>query len=590
MKRILYITLSISMLLTTSSCSKDWLDVNVDPNNPTSTLASIHGRLAWIQHHFLYAQQVAGTRSSFITQQLTATSTATRDGMAAGWNPGTAISTTPYQWFFVAAASNFKDLEDKATAQEAWHYIGAVRAIRAMGFMLMTDWYGEMPYTEALSESVTPKFDDGKTIFEGCLQDIDLAIENFKKTQGSNAPTLKEGDSWNAGDVDKWLKMCYGLKARWLNNLSKKTSLYKPDEILSLLSNAPASNAQSTVVNHADLVSDNVGDVLFADPLMTSIVFNSVGMNTNIRVTKWYTDLLTNFDGKAIEDPRADKLIPWAQFNHGQFVRSAGVDMQSDIRINKGPNGTSYNAKDEAIESNGRTVSPHSWYVNVPDPQRWGDTIYVSLRGSSIGYNGDTDDQYKADDGNILATGTFYSRADGPTHLLCYHEMCFIKAEILFNKGDKGGAFTAYKDGIRAHMELMNMKLETYNETVNPSKTPMDETAINNYLNIAIGEEADLTLGKIMTQKYIAMSFMQQKWNDMRRLDFSTDAYPGWAIPYEYFKNADAQTRIPLGKQYRRIRQVSHEINYNSTNWAESHPHAADDDIWSYPVWWDIAE
>lgn len=313
-------------------------------------------------------------------------------------------------------------------------------------------------------------------------------------------------------------------------------------------------------------------------------------MNTNIRVTKWYTDLLTNFDNKGIEDPRADKLIPWAQFKHGKFVRSAGVDMNSDIRINKGPSGTSYNAKNVAITSNGRTVPPHSWYVNVTDQQRWGDTIYVSLRGSSIGYNGDTDDQYKAEDGNILATGTFYSRADGPTHLLCYHEMCFIKAEILFKKGDKAGAFAAYRDGIRAHMELMNTKLKTYNETVNPSKTPMNEAAITNYINTAIGTAGDITLGKIMTQKYIAMSFMQQKWNDMRRLDYSTTAYPGWAIPKEYFLNADAQTRIPLGKQYRRIRQVSHEINYNSASWLASHPHAGDDDIWAYPVWWDIAE
>ena len=590
MKKIIYITLSIALLLTTFSCSQDWLDVNVDPNNPTNTLASINGRLAWIQHHFLYGQQAAGTRSSFITQQLTATSTGTRDGMAAGWNAGTAINTTPYQFIFVAAGANFKDLEDKAIVEEAWHYVGAVRAIKAMSFMLMTDWYGEMPYTEALSESVTPKFDDGKTIFEGCLADIDFAIENLKKTQGAGAPTLKEGDSWNGGDVDKWIRMCYGLKARWLNNLSKKSSLYKPDEILALLSNAPTSNAQSTIVTHQDLVSDNVGDVLFSDPLMTSIVFNSVGMNTNIRVTKWYTDLLTNFDKKGVEDPRADKLIPWAQFKHGKFVRSAGVDMQSDIRINKGPSGTSYNSKDMAITSNGRTVPAHSWYVNNANSERWGDTIYVSHRGSSIGYHGDTDDQYKADDGNIMGTGTFYSRADGPTHLLCFDEMSFIKAEILFKKGDKPGAFTAYKEGVRANMELMNSKLKTYNETVNPSKTPMNEAAITNYINTTIGTAADITLGKIMTQKYIAMSFMQQKWNDMRRLDFSTTAYPGWAIPNEYFLNADAQTRIPLGKQYRRIRQVSHEINYNSENWLASHPNAGDDDIWSYPVWWDIAE
>ena len=39
-------------------------------------------------------------------------------------------------------------LIDKATAAEAWHYVGATRVIRAYGFMLMTDLYGEMPKVE----------------------------------------------------------------------------------------------------------------------------------------------------------------------------------------------------------------------------------------------------------------------------------------------------------------------------------------------------------------------------------------------------------------------------------------------------------
>src|SRR5699024_11794226 len=88
-----------------------------------------------------------------------------------------------------------------------------------------------MPYTEALGEAITPVFDDGKTIFEGCLQDIDEAIEYFNREQPVLATPLDKGDSWNNGDVNKWIKMCYGLKARWLNNLSKKTSIYDADEI-----------------------------------------------------------------------------------------------------------------------------------------------------------------------------------------------------------------------------------------------------------------------------------------------------------------------------------------------------------------------
>ena len=589
MKKLNYIIVFVCMLAGIS-CSKDWLDINVDPNNPSNTVATVSSRLPWIQHHYLYAQGTAGARAGFITQMLTYTTGTATHSVAAGWNPPAGYATTPYQWWFVVAAANLNDLEAKAEEEEAWHYLGAAKAIRAMGFMLMTDWYGEMPYTEALGEAVTPVFDDGKTIFEGCLSDIEEAIKYLKMEQPTTATPLKNGDSWNDGDVDKWLKMAYGLKARWLNNLSKKSKLYDPDAILEALNQAPKTNGDNTVVNHQDVSGDNVGDVLFGDPLMASIVFSNVGMNTSVRITKWYEDILINFDSKGVEDPRADKLIPWAQFDQGQnFMRSKGVDMQSDIRMNNGPVVTAFNAKDEEITSNGRQVLPHSWYINTSDADRWGDTVYVSFRSNSIGYYKSDDDIYRWDDGTIASTSTFYSRPDAPTHLLTYPEMCFIKAEVLFQKGDKAGAFTAYKDGITAHINLMNDKLNTYGN-VNPSKSPMEQSKIDDFINNGIGTAADITLSKIMTQKFIALSFSQQNWNDMRRMDYNPEIYDGWTIPYEYFQTSQAQTKIPLGKQFRRIMQVSHEINYNAENFKNSHPNATSDDIWSYPVWWDIAE
>jgi len=582
--------LSVASMLILSSCKDTWLDINEDPNTPSNTVASVKGRLAWVQHHYLYAQGTAGVRAATVTQQVTFISSTAQQSMSAGWNPIAGMSTTPYQWWFVTAAANLEDLEAKAEKEEAYHYIGAARAIRAMGYMLMTDWYGEMPYTEAVSSAITPKFDDGKTIFEGCLADIDKAIEYFKMSQPASATPLAAGDSWNKGDVNKWLKLCYGLKARWLNNLSKKSGLYKPDEILAILAQAPQAVGESTVIIHEDVPSDNVGDVLFGDPLKASIVFDNLGMNSNFRLTKWYVDMLTNFDNQGVEDPRADKLLPWAEFgNPKKFVRTQGVDMQSTIRMESGPISPSYNASDNAIQNNGRTIPAKSWYINNANTKRWGDTVYVPLRSSSLGYNKDVTDIYKWPDGTVAASGTFYSRPDAPTHLLTYPEMCFIKAEILFNKGDKSGAFAAYRDGIKAHIDLMNDKLVTYGN-VNVSKSPMDQAKINAFMEKGIGTAADITLGKIMMQKFIALSYSQQNWNDMRRYDYSTVAYPGWAIPYEYTVTAAAQTKIPLGKQFRRVRQVSHEINYNAENLKASHPSALSDDVWSYPVWWDIKE
>ena len=577
-------------LITLNSCKQSWLDINEDPNTASNTTASVELRLPWIQHHMMYAQGTAGMRAALVTQQITTVKNDSQQQLASDWNPIAGMSTTPYQHFFVAAAANLKDLEEKAEKDGAYHYIGAAKLIRAMGFMLMVDWYGEMPYTEALGSAVTPKFDDGKTIFEGCLAEIDLAIEFFSKTQSASAKPLSAGDSWNGGDINKWIKMCYGLKARWLNNLSKKSSLYKPDEILSLLAKAPLSNNESVVIKHEDVVETTTDALTAADPLKTSIVFNTLGMNHNFRITKWYETILTNFDNKNIEDPRADKLLPWAEYGFPKaFVRSKGVDLQTNIRTQNGPITPAFNTGTTSITSGARTILPKTWYVNSPTSARWGDTAYVSLRSSAIGYFKDVSDIFKFADGTVGASGTFYSRPDGPTHLLAYHEMCFIKAEVLMRKGDKNGAFTAYKEGIRAHIELMNTKLSTYGN-VNPSKSPMAQAKIDNFLNNAIGTADNISMAKIMTQKYIAMSFSQQNWNDMRRHDYSVNSYQDWKIPFDYTVNAIAQTKIPLGKQFRRVRQVSHEINYNAQNVTASHPNALSDDVWSYPVWWDIVE
>ncbi|MDR2563862.1 MAG: SusD/RagB family nutrient-binding outer membrane lipoprotein [Prevotellaceae bacterium] len=588
MKNIKYIGISLIMMFAITACN-DFLDVNINPNSTSDLSATISSRLPWIQHHYLKGQFWAGEHACFITQQTTSTFSSTEPsigwrtghGWLAGWKPYPAsvnLNTMAYQYFFIGAGGNFNTTYAKAEAEGAYHYMGAIKAIRAAGFMLMTDLHGEMPYHEAFSAKANPKLDDGQTIFMGCLAEIDEAIALFQRVQATGATPLRNGDIWNGGDANKWIKMCYGLKARWLNNLSKKTSLYDSEAILQCLTNAPQSNNDNTIEQHEDVAGDAT-DHIWNDPFRTSILYDGLAGDAQerIRVTKWYADLLSNFDNQGIEDPRANKLIPCAQFGgeNKYWKRSEGVDMQSDIRLNSGPAETKY---DNATKQ---------WTVTG---SRLQDTVYVSFHAKSAARDGASDDTHKASDGTVLSSGTFYTRPTSPSHFLCYHEMCFIKAEVLFKKNDKPGAFAAYKEGVKAHIDLMNSKLQEYGLSENPSKSIMEQSGINNFLNNAIGTADNLTIGKIMTQKFIAMSFSLQNWNDMRRHDYSTTAYPGWAIPYEYFSNTTSQRAIPLGSQFRRFVQPVRETMYNQENVAASHPHALLDDIYSFPVWWDTAE
>jgi len=601
MKNIFKLGLISLLVLSLSSCEK-WLDINVNPNSPTNLVASVDARLPWIQHHYQYAYGSASMRAGIITGALTLNSTTIANGLLAAYNPAQGSSTTPYQGWFVGAGSNIGDMIATAEKQEAWHYIGAAYTLRAMGFMLMLDWYGEMPYTEALGSTLTPKYDDGKTIFEGCMAELDLALTYFQKTQPTTATPLSKGDSWNGGDVQKWIKMIYGLKARWLNNLSKK-SIYSPTEILAAVANGPSNNAQSSVIHHVNDLSDMTGDVLIGDPLKTSYLFNTTAWSDGNRFTKFYTDLLENTftGGSGIEDPRAAKILPYRQshfvwdpatssFKKG-FVRTKGVDViKTNIRLSGGPLLMAFN------------TTTKKYFINSTNPLRLGDTAYVGVR-SLCAMTGatTTESLWKATDGTILSTGSFYTRPESPTFIMTYHEMMFIKAEVLFRQGDLPNALIAYKAGIRAHMELMNSKLAQYTGSENPAKSPMSTTDIDNFLaSAAVAQTtSQLTMAKIMQQKYIAMSLTQQNWNDMRRFNYSAGnignfgvVYPDFDRPFEF--GTTGATKLPGTSKsqdnywMRRMMGITHEMNYNSAMLKASNPKAYDVDIWSVPVWWDM--
>lgn len=599
-------------LMTLLSGCSDWLDVNVDPENPTAENATYDSRLAHIEFYTNSATQFAAWRSSMAMGDWTRYYDGGTYWKMSYWTPQTGAVTTPYQWWFCGAAVNLPFLIDKATAAEAWHYVGAARVIRAYGFMLMTDLYGEMPYKSSEAEAgVTPTYNDGKTIYLGCLADLDTAIEMFQKDQPSGTASLAAGDIWNGGNVSKWLKLAYLLKARYINKLIKKGAgdylegKYDAEEILACLDKAQQSNADNTVFNHID--ADNSHDVLgWDEPVDYSPLFSVSGMNAGYMPTKMLYDNLTNFAGNGIEDPRADKILPWAwseksddspaevKFEDG-WRRSMGVDMISNNSpsLTGGPLRSNFSAD-------------KGWWIDSDSPARVGDTIYVEGTSQCKAYQGRADLLYRRDGTDASReSGTFYTRVSSPTYIGTYAEACFIRAEVLFNQNDKGAAFEAYKKGIVASIDAMNEKLRVWcREDANlescPSFSPMEQTAIDDYLNNGIGTKENITLGKILTQKRLALHFSMEIWNDMRRYDFDPELFLGWDIPARYGVDASAQKGIPQGKQFRRWQQCSHELNYNTANLQAigvTVPGAdtslglwnAADDVWTLPVWWDTA-
>lgn len=640
MKKILYITLCLAFLLGSSSCEK-WLDVNVDPDNPNDLSATPEIRLPWIQNYYLYSWGVANVRSSFIAGTLSYIySAANSNSRLAAWNPIQASCTTIYQNWFLGAAVNLKPLMTKSEEMGAYHYLGAAYCIKSMGFLMILDIYGEMPYTEAMTGKYNPMYDQGDVIYNGCMADLDKAIDYFKMAQEAGAPALAEGDAWNGGDVDKWIKLCYGLKARYLLQVSKK-SIYDPAAVLAALQNAPQSNDDNIIMKHYNVEGDAT---MFTtgDPYQANVNWDYAGYGASQRTSRWYANLLTNnfTGGSGVIDPRMPKLLPAMMTNtelnasgnivSHEWVRDIGVDMMnSDIRLNGGPSNASYANSNQTIkytiaDETARTAFiasiPHSYtvngndvsvtyprgafYINSTNYMRAGDTVYVNMRANSLATSGlsATDMYYylNADVGAVGGTGTFFARPDSDSDILTYAEMCFIKAEVYLRQGNAPEAYTAYRAGIQASFDRMQTKLNEWKSggTVNPDQMPMDEADITAYMaSAAVAQSASaLTMADIMQQKIIALGINMQNWNDMRRFNYSAGNIGSFGVVYRDYKRPFefTATNIMTGSSpsdptywFRRFNHSAHESNYNNEQLMLSNPLAMQDAIWSDPVWWD---
>jgi len=640
MKKILYISF-IALFLGLYSCS-DWLDVNTDPDNPNSESATANNRLPWIQNYFGYAWGTAGMRVCTIGGLLTQTSPTSANGLLAAWDPAQSSCTTIYQNWYIGAAVNIDPMIKKATEEGAWYYVGAGYCIKAMGTMMMLDLHGELPVNEAFTFKPNPAYDDGKVMYYAAMEYLDKAIENFSKpNQEPGATAFDKSDIWNSGDAAKWLKLCYGLKARYLLHLSKKSDLFKPDEILAAIAKAPLSNSDNTVMKHYNVAGDETNFTV-ADPYQTNEFWNCVAYGATQRATRFYVDL---FKQNGVTDPRLEKMIPAMMVNvqlnddgsikSYDWMRDVGVDMINSAIRKEGAllspvyvTGNDVTLKYTIADATARaqfvsnisvghtvdvtdnvvsvTYKKGQVYCNSTDYRRAGDSVYVNMRANSMSTSGRAENDmfyYPHTGYNYVAgTGVFHARPNSDSDILTFAEMCFIKAEVYLRQGNTAAAYTAYRDGVKATYDRMQVKLNQWKSagTKNPDELPMDEAAITAYLaSPGICQSAgSLTMAEVIRQKILALGFDPEIWNDMRRFNYSAgnigsfgNVYPGYARPAEFTATNKIVGTSPneLTYWFRRMHQSTHESNYNLTQLLASNKLATKDPIWSCPVWWDCA-
>lgn len=541
MKKIIYI---LSVVFLFSSCKK-WLDVNTNPDIANSEAPTPEQRLPPLIAQFADGYESAGTRVAFLSQQLGVVYAINNNWNFTRWNANSANVGWPWQAWYVNAAVNVDPLIAASEKTGAYHYIGAAKVIKAWGFGTLADLFGILPYDEFnVVGNIAPKFDDGQYVQTKVLALLDEAILDLQKTQGPTAPALSKGDILNGGSTDKWIRLAYGLKARYLNHLTKKSS-YDPQAVLNALSNSIQTDAQSTVMQYVD-----------EGPAQTRAAKEALQYtNTALtaRVTKLYVDYIMNnytgapTGGSNMVDPRADLLIPRYQNAAGIYVRSEGIDMSSELP-KTGPANYTY-----AI---GKASNK--------------DSVYTQMRKNPYAPTGTQ---------RILSTGTWYTQRGSKGLLFTNAEARFIEAEVRFRQNQPTAALAAYKAGIQSHMKIMGIA----------------DVTINNFLaSTSVIQDANaLTLSHIMIQKYIALSYSPELFSDVRRMNYCADAsgnyneatgiYKGFKRPSHVFlESYPSPTQWP-----RRFAIASYEINYNIQQVLAKDASASLPTYINKPIWWD---
>jgi hypothetical protein len=214
MKRPL-IKISLLAALTLSACNK-FLDVNTNPNVPSDVSESL--LLAPLEAGV--SQYIAaGNAATMINQWMQ--NCVPNQPMPNTVNYMVTSSNFDDYWnsFYVVVLNNLSILDKQAIANGNPKYAGIAKVLTAYTLGSATDLWGDIPYSESFTGTgnTTPVYDKQEDIYKSIQSLLDAGITQLQSDEGKTPGT---DDYYYAGDMNKWVKMAYTLKARYYMHLS----------------------------------------------------------------------------------------------------------------------------------------------------------------------------------------------------------------------------------------------------------------------------------------------------------------------------------------------------------------------------------
>ena len=487
MKRLnKYIIVSFAISFLFFGCTKDFLDVNEDPNQPT--VAQIDQLLPGIQYDisddFSMDYNKLGWLCAVYTHQITTRESVDQYGVSGN---DYCIGTF-WQDLYYGIIPDLDLLISLGTEQDALQYRGVAKILKAYVFSQMVDMWGDIPFTEAnIVDLWHPVFDDDEEIYPQLFALIDEGIADIDNEEAANIKVPGADDLVFEGDLDKWKRAANTIKLKLYNQV-RYTSLWDAGAVAGLLAGDLMEEGGSMMVDFGTSDNPENRHPAFAGEWNGNQISNYI--------SPWFFEILKGENPNIfnnIEDPR----IPYYFYNQ----LAPGIDNENDPEY------------------------------------RYGD--FVSIYFGSVGVNRDHAGRStftvmgmyacggKFDDGTGGKADASSGSGDAPVRWLTYADALYIQAELA-QEGLGGDARALLEQAITASFAQVDDvcgRVTPVSQTV-PTLSGTQEAT--DYIAAIMAEydaaSADKQLEIIMTQKWIASwggSHVDQ-YTDYRRTGYPT--------------------------------------------------------------------
>lgn len=235
MKKYIIKTILITLLITIGACSDEYFDVNRPSGAADYDQVGMKDLLAPVLVHTINAQYWAARGFNKYSQNFTGNG---------GTSGGPTSVSSVWSSVYLYALPNLDVILEKAAVDNATHYAAVAKILKAVNLGIATDSYDNIPYSEALqgAANLTPAFDVQQTIYDEIFTLLNDAIAALESSDSSGFLVGSEDIVYN-GNLDKWLRAAYTLKARYELHLSKiNGSVATGNMVLASIANGFSSN------------------------------------------------------------------------------------------------------------------------------------------------------------------------------------------------------------------------------------------------------------------------------------------------------------------------------------------------------------